>query len=163
MTKFMLILFTFICVTFSQEGELKAAPSFKVRDIKGKMIDSNKLYGQKMTMVFFWHSCCGIDKPQLALLKEYQQQYGSDGLTIVGVAVDGLKKSAQVKKAVQKYGMNWVSVIDNNTQIKSKFNPILLPTLYLINSDGKIVDYFSGFKQEYEGQQKDFLKEAFGK
>lgn len=142
-------------------GENKSAPAFSGRDIKGKIVNSSTLYKGKATMVFFWHSCCGIDKKQLSLLKEYYTTYKDDGLQIVGIATDGVKKTPQVKKAVQKYGMNWTSMIDKNKAIKGKFNPIMLPTLYLIDENGRILDYYSGFKAEYEQQQREYLKSLF--
>lgn len=156
-------IFLICCVSFvlAEGKELKKAPSFSTRDLQGKLIDSKKLYSNKMTMVFFWHSCCGIDKQQLALLKEFYQKHKSDGLEIIGVAVDGVKKSALVKKAVKKYSMNWVSVVDKSNAIKSKFKPILLPTLYLINDNGEILDYYSSYRSEYEGQQRSFVAAAF--
>lgn len=151
MKKIVLCILTLLVVSFA--GALKKAPNFSVRDAKGKLVSSEKLYSQKATLVFFWHSCCGMDKDQLAILKDFYATHKNGGLEIVGVALDGVKKSAAVKKACAKFDMDWISVIDKNKSIKSKFKPIMLPTLYIINSNGEIEDYFSGYKAEYKEQQ----------
>lgn len=143
-----------ILLVVSFADELKKAPAFSARDTKGKLVNSQKLYSQKVTMIFFWHSCCGMDKDQLAILKDFYTTHSTNGLEIVGVALDGVKKSAAVKKACAKFDMDWISVVDKSKAIKSKFNPIMLPTLYIINSKGEIVDYFSGYKAEYKEQQQ---------
>lgn len=123
----------------------EVAPSFKTRDIKGKLITSEAINSKGPYIVFFWHSCCGLDKAQLTVLKELHSKYKESGFEIIGIAMDGASKTAKVKKAVSVNKMPWLNIVDKNNEIKDKFNPTAVPTLFVVNN-GKINNTFNGYK-----------------
>jgi glutathione peroxidase-family protein len=128
------------------EDKKRTAPSFKTRDLKGKIITTEKLYSQGASVVFFWHSCCGLNKDQLKILKELYSRYKEKGFEIIGIALDGASKTAKVKKAVTVNKMPWFNVVDKNNAIKDKFNPTAVPSLFIIDKSGKVVGIFNGYE-----------------
>ncbi len=142
------ILLTF-CVSLLfavQSG--KVAPKFKVRDLKGKVVKSEDIYANAPSVIFFWHSCgcCNISKEQNDVFNKVYETYKDKGINIVGIALDGKRKAAQVKKAVKVNKMVYTSVIDNNNKIKNMFKPTALPATYIISKGGKVLSVLNGFK-----------------
>lgn len=156
----LLLLVGLLAISFA-EGKKKSAPVFKSRDLKGKLVESQKLYESGPSIVFFWHSCCGLDKAQLKAMKNFYTQYSDKGLEIIGIAVDGASKTAKVKKAVNLFKMSWVSVVDKNNAIKDKFGPTALPTVYIISKGGKILSTFGGFTLGDDKKMKEIVDPLF--
>lgn len=158
---FIIILLCFISLTLAQDKK-RAAPAFRTRDLKGKIVTSEKLYEKGPCLVFFWHSCCGLNKDQLKVLKDFYTKYKEEGLEIVGIALDGVSKTAKVKKAVNVYKMPWVSVVDKNNQVKDKFNPTFVPTVFIVSKGGKIYSTYSGYETGDDKKQQKDLESLFG-
>lgn len=126
----------------------KTAPSFSARDIKGKIVKSETIYASAPTIVFFWHTCgcCGITKDLNDAFNKSYTAYKDKGINIVGIALDGKKATAQVKKAVKVNKMLYTSIVDNNNKVKNIFKPTSLPATYIIAKGGKILSIFNGYK-----------------
>lgn len=157
---FILILVSIVSLSIANENG-KSAPTFKTRDLKGKIITSEKLYSNGPSVVFFWHSCCGLNKDQLTTLKIIYKEYNASGFEIIGVALDGSSKTAKVKKAVTVYKMPWINIVDKNNAIKDKFNPTAVPGLFVIDSQGKIIRTFNGYETGDDKKMNDIIKSLF--
>lgn len=156
-----ILLFISSAANFADEN--KAAPGFKLRDLKGKIVTSEKLYEEGLCIVFFWHSCCALNKDQLKVLKQFYTQYKEKGLEIIGVALDGVSKTAKVKKAISVYKMPWVSVVDRNNEVKDKFNPTVLPAVFIITKGGTIYSMYNGYEIGDDARQKKDIEFLFSK
>ncbi len=65
---------------------------------------------------------------------------------MVGIALDGVSKTAKVKKAVSICKMPWINVVDKNNAIKDKFNPTAVPAMFIIEKGGTIIGTFNGYE-----------------
>lgn len=155
------ITFLFIVFIFSLTlAEGKVAPSFKTRDIKGKLVVSNTINSKGPNIVFFWHSCCCLDKGQLSVLKELYLKYKSNGFEIIGIAMDGASKTAKVKKAVAINKIPWLNVVDKNNELKDKFSPTGVPAMFIIKN-GKIINTFNGYEAGDDIKVKGIISALF--
>jgi len=154
-----------VCLSINvfSEDKQKTAPQFKARDLKGQLITSDKLYSTGPSVVYFWHSCCGLNKDQLTLLKEFYAEYKSKGFEIVGVALDGVNKTASVKKAVKIYQMEWINVVDVKNELKEKFGPVFVPAVFIIRKGGAVQCVYNGFESGDDVKQKKEIEGLFGK
>ncbi len=76
LTSAIAVILVIMCVSLGMaQNKKKAAPSFKTRDLKGKLVTSESLYSAGPSIVFFWHSCCGLNKDQLQTLKDFHSKY----------------------------------------------------------------------------------------
>ncbi len=141
----------------------KMAPNFTARDIKGQMVKSEGIYNNAPTVIFFWHTCgcCGIKKEQHEAFNAAYTKYKEKGLNIIGVALDGKKKTAQVKKAVKVNKMEYISIVDDNNKIKNMYKPATLPATYLVAKGGKVLSVFNGFKPGDNGKIAKILELVF--
>jgi peroxiredoxin len=123
----------------------KTAPVLNLRDIKGKQISSKELLTKGPVLVWFWNSCCGIKKKQVESLKVTYNAYKDKGLQIIAISEDGVKKTAKTKQAVNVYKMPFIVVMDKSKNLLGQFQAFAVPSLYLINKQGKIVFTHSGY------------------
>lgn len=132
------------------------APAFSYPDPNGKNI-SLASYKGKYVLIDFWASWCGPCRQAIPKVKELYELYKGKGFDVLGVSIDESK--AAWLKAVGEEAVPWAQILTpdiRKTQTDYMFNGV--PTLYLIDRDGKIVDKFLGFTEEVEAK----LKEIFG-
>ncbi|MBO9631486.1 MAG: TlpA family protein disulfide reductase [Chitinophagaceae bacterium] len=133
----------------------KPAPTFTYPDPNGKNV-SLASYKGKYVLIDFWASWCGPCRQAIPKVKDLYEQYRSKGFEVLGVSIDNDKKAWL--KAVEEEEAPWAQVLTpdiRKTQTDYMFSGI--PTMYLIDGEGKIVDKFTGFTQEAEARLKEIL------
>lgn len=142
--------------SFAGDGTLRVAPDFTRTDLTGKAL-SLKSYRGKLVLLNFWATWCGPCLTEIPTFATWQNTYGAAGLQIVGVSMDD--DSAPVKRAYEKYHLNY-PVAMGDARLGESFGGVLgLPLSYLIDADGRIVDRYQGELDlpQLESKIKSFL------
>jgi thiol-disulfide isomerase/thioredoxin len=126
-------------IRFVKNPEL--APAFAARDITGKAVSKADWAG-KVVLVNFWATWCPPCREEIPELIELQKQY-KDRLEIVGISEDD-DPPAKVLKFAQPQGMNYPIVMSTPELIDSYGGVPALPTTYLIDTQGRVVQKHSG-------------------
>lgn len=153
-----------IQVVAATEGG-KSAPGFSKPGVDGKLISLDQFKG-KYLLLDFWGSWCGPCRASNPHLKELYATYKGKGFEILGIACEKAPNLADAisswKKAIEKDGLPWAQVINNETD--SKVDLIKLygidayPTKILLDTNGNIVARWVGSN----GNELDLkLKELF--
>lgn len=134
-------------------GYINAKQGFKLADVKGKVI-----------LLDFWTYSCINCIRTLPFLTAWNQKYKDKGLVIVGVhspEFEFEKNLDNVKKAVQKYNINYPVVLDNDYGTWKAYDNHYWPHHFLIDADGFIrFDHIGeGGYEETEQQIQQLLKE----
>lgn len=122
------------------------APTIAMKDLNGKDVTLQDYKG-KVVLVNFWATWCAPCKVEIPWMIEFQQKYGPQGFTILGVSMD-----EDGKKAIDPFlekerfdvdgkqeAMSYPILLGSDA-IADKFGGILgLPTSMLFNRDGKKV------------------------
>jgi thiol-disulfide isomerase/thioredoxin len=126
-------------------------PVATFKDLQGHNVSLATWKG-KVLFVDFWATWCEACQVEMPSLIGLQKQYGDQGFTIIGVAMDEEGKSV-VEPFVQKthyktdagsVTMNFPVVIGND-DIATEFGGLIgMPSSFLISRDGKIVKKFVG-------------------
>jgi len=111
-------------------GYLNTQSGLKISDLKGKVI-----------LIDFWTYTCINCIRTLPYLKSWHEKYSDKGLVIIGVHTPEFefeKEYENVKMAVEKYGIKYPIVQDNDYATWNAFRNRFWPRKYLIDKDGFI-------------------------
>ncbi len=124
------------------------APDFSLESLDGKTMRLSDLRG-KAVLLNFWATWCGPCKIEMPWFVDLQNQYGSQGLQIVGVAMDDASKE-DIGKFAKDMGVNYPILIGKDSVGDQYGGVPALPETFLISRDGKIVDKIIGLKGKAE-------------
>jgi len=132
------------------------APDFTLQSLDGKSLSLSSLRG-KAVVVNFWATWCGPCKIETPWLVELQNEYGSQGLQIVGVAMDDSGKD-EIARFAKDMGMNYPVLLGKEAVGDAYGGVPALPESFFIGRDGKIVDKIMGI--EGKAEIEDAIKKA---
>jgi len=113
-----------------------AAPKLVLKNLDGKTVNLEDLKG-KVVIVDFWATWCQPCTIMIPWLVEFRNRYASQGLEIVGVAMDDEGIEA-VKPFVDKNKMNYPVLLGNEGAANDWGGVYGLPTSFMIDRQGKI-------------------------
>jgi thiol-disulfide isomerase/thioredoxin len=120
------------------------APDFSLESLDGKTLRLSDFRG-KAVLLNFWATWCGPCKIEMPWFVDLQKQYGSQGLQIVGVAMDDASKE-DISKFAKDMGVNYPILIGKESVGDQYGGVPALPESFLISRDGKIVDKIIGLR-----------------
>jgi cytochrome c biogenesis protein CcmG/thiol:disulfide interchange protein DsbE len=132
------------------------APDFTLESLDGKNMRLSDLRG-KAVLLNFWATWCGPCKIETPWLVELQNQYGHDGLQVVGVEMGDDGKD-EISKFMKDMGVNYPVLIGKEAVGEAYGGVPALPETFFIGRDGKIVDKIIGLKGK--GDIEDSIKKA---
>lgn len=111
-------------------GYLNSEDGIKISDFRGKVV-----------LIDFWTYTCINCIRTLPYLTEWDEKYGDKGLVLIGVHTPEFefeKEKDNVQAAVDKYGIKYRVVQDNDYATWTAFENRFWPRKYLIDSEGYI-------------------------
>jgi thiol-disulfide isomerase/thioredoxin len=128
----------------------QTAPAFLVRDIEGNVVSTADWHG-KVVLLNFWATWCPPCREEIPELIELESRY-KDRLQIVGVSLDD-DGPDEVEKFAKNKGINYPIVMASREMLVEYGGVPALPTLFVVNPDGKVV-------QKHVGLYPTFLYET---
>ena len=126
------------------EKRTDRASNFSWVDANGKTVDFDSYRGT-VTIVNFWTTWCGPCKKELPDLIALSKELANRNVKFIGVSLDlGPNVINDVRTFVQEAGIPYQIVIANAELEDAYGNPRAIPTSFLIDKDGKIVQTFIG-------------------
>lgn len=129
-------------------AEAKSGTSYKTDPVPAPDLTMTTLDGQeinlaqqkgKVVLVNFWATWCAPCRKEIPDLIDLYDEHKSDGLMVVGVALDE-EGTEVVAPFAEREKINYPIVIDTTETIEAKFDAMYgLPTTYVVNPEGKIV------------------------
>jgi thiol-disulfide isomerase/thioredoxin len=110
-------------------------------------------------LVNFWATYCGPCKIEMPWLDELQKKYGSQGLEILGVAMDETDDKP-ITDFTRKMGVSY-TILKGNSKVGDMYGGVdRLPLTYAVDRSGKVVHEIVGLVSESEIENA--IKEALG-
>jgi thiol-disulfide isomerase/thioredoxin len=120
----------------------KFAPEFSVRTSAGQEITIDSLSG-KVVLLDFWGTWCPPCRDSVPVLKELAAK--NDASKVMVISIDEGDPSEKWAEFVQKNGMTWPQVYDEDHSIMKAFSVQTFPHYFLLSKDGIILQTFSGW------------------
>jgi len=131
---------------------------FTMPDLQGKDVNLSSFKG-KVILLNFWATWCGPCKAEIPGFVELQDQYGKDGLVIVGYSVDDDAPKAQA--FADQFKMNYPILLGlGREDVQDAYGPIWgIPASFLISRDGRVCQKHLGIapKAVFEKEIKALL------
>jgi len=126
----------------------KPAPDFALQTLDGKTLRLSDFRG-KGVLLNFWATWCVPCKVEMPWFVELQKQYGSQGLQVLGIAMDDASPE-DIAKFAKELGVNYPVVIGKEAVGDSYGGIPFLPATFYVGRDGKVVDKIYGLKSRSE-------------
>ena len=139
-----------LLATNSVRGQ--AAPGFKLVDIRtGKNVQLADFKG-RVVLLNFWATWCPPCKGEIPLLVDLQNQYGPQGLQVIGVAMDDAGK-AVISKFANEMKINYL-VLQGTEKVADEYGGVdSLPTTFYVGRDGRIIKRVLGPVFPHDAEQ----------
>lgn len=164
----MRILKSILCLTAAGMLALSASaalPSVKLKDLKGKTVDTAQLNnGGKPMIISFFYIGCKPCKRELNAINEYYADWQDEtGVKLVAVSIDKGQDAAKVKPFVDGEGWEYDVILDPNSNFMHALGVQTTPHLIILDGEGNIVESHSGYTEGSETQIIKKLREISAK
>ncbi len=132
---------------------------FEAKTIEGEKFKLSEIKDKYILLNFWSSNCGGCRMANKALAEKYAEL--KDHIELVGFNVD--KNKETIKKAIDKDSIMWTTVttlkgLDGEIPVRYQIRGV--PTFFMINPDGEIIDKFLGYREnKIEEIKKIALKE----
>jgi len=118
------------------------APDFELKSLDGKQVKLSDFRG-KAVVLNFWATWCAPCKIEMPWFVDLQKQYSSQGLQVIGVAMDDSGEQT-IAKFAKEMGVNYLVLIGKEAVGDAYGGVEFLPTTFFIDRQGKVVDRVFG-------------------
>jgi len=121
------------------------APDFVLTDMNGEKHQLSDYRGQGV-FLNFWGTWCKPCEREFPLMDQQYQEVKDAGLQILAVNIG--ESDFAVQKFVDRKGLTFPVLIDDNKSVMETYNINPLPTTFLVNPEGKIEKIITGEMSE---------------
>ena len=152
-----LLLFFAGCSGKKESNVNQNAPDFSLKDLDGNTVKLSD-YKDKVIIIDFWATWCPPCREEIPNFVDLQKKYGMQGLIVIGIALDE-SGARDVKPFSKKNQINYPVLIGDNVVTDSYGGIRGIPTRFIINKKGLIVEKFVGFREKevFEKKIKELL------
>jgi len=139
------------------------APDFELVTLDGQKVKLSDFRG-KAVILNFWATWCAPCKIEMPWFVDLQKHYGSDGLAVLGVAMDD-SDPQKIAQFASEMGVNYPVLLGTNNVSEAYGDVEYLPTTFYINRQGKIVGKVAGLigRAEIEDDARKALDSSQGR
>lgn len=124
----------------SAEGSHPLAPPLSFSSLAGEKIQLAQFRGS-VVLLNFWTTSCSVCLSEIPMLSALQTQYASQGLRVVGVALDDQIET--VRRFTEKRRLGYTVVVASH-KIQEQLGVEGFPVTLVIGRDGRIYSQHSG-------------------
>ncbi len=139
-----------------EDGEVKEgifpgnkAYDFTLLDREGKEISLSSLRG-KVVFLNFWTSWCRYCKAEMPDMQKVHEEYKDKDVVILAVNITALEKNGveDVNKFLKEKKFTFPVLYDKDGAVSVQYRVSSLPTTYILNKDGMVVNFATGALSE---------------
>jgi len=120
------------------------AGDFQLKDLNGREIQLKKLRGN-VVLLNFWATWCGPCRLEMPVIEKLHRQFQGKGLQVFGVNDEDAET---IRDYVTEHEYSFPTLVDENQQVMSLYRIRGIPTMVVIDREGKIAQYRLGLSRE---------------
>jgi peroxiredoxin len=128
----------------------KPAPDFSLPSLDGRTVSLADYHGKKKLVVSFWASWCGPCRLEMPTLRSFYQKHrsSSDSFELLAISIDDNRRDAREFATDEK--LPFPVLLDLDSKTADSFGVEGIPTLFVIDENGKIIYGQVGFDASME-------------
>lgn len=140
-------------------------PSVTLKSIDGKTVDTAKLEngGKPFIISFFATWCKPCNRELNAIHEVYPDWQDETGVKVVAVSIDQAQNVQKVKPLVDSNGWEYEVLLDPNGDFKRAMGVNMIPHVFIVDGEGKIVESRSGYTEGGETHLIEKVRELLAK
>jgi thiol-disulfide isomerase/thioredoxin len=135
------------------------APDWTLKSPDGEMHSLGDYRG-RIVLIDFWATWCLPCQRAMPGLQKLHEKYSGKGLVVLGV--NSMEKDGDPMTMMKSKGLTYTLLIDGDA-VARDYGVVGLPTLYVINTDGKIIYRNFGYTPQSEVRLFDAVEKIFEK
>jgi peroxiredoxin len=126
-----------------------AAPEFKLKSLDGKEYSLAKLLEKGPVVAAFFKISCPVCQFTFPYLQRLAERYSGDSAAVIAISQDDARGTAEFNR---EYGVRFTTLLDDaGYSVSNAYGLSMVPTIFLIEPDGKVKVSCMGFdKRELE-------------
>ena len=132
------------------------APSFKLPTLSGKTVDLDWSLGKRAVVLSFFASWSNSCQAVADFLNDLATKYSYNDVKIIGVSYD--RRSEALQDYVTENKIRYTIVHDKKLKTLKDFRILIIPTLFVIDQEGKIRNIYVDFDRNVEQAVREDLK-----
>lgn len=124
-------------------------PSVKLKTLDGKTVDTSTLNndGKPFIISFFATWCKPCNRELKAIHEQYEEWQEETGVKVVAISIDQAQNINKVKPLVDGEEWEYEVLLDPNSEFRRAMGVQMIPHVFIIGGDGKIVESRSGYTE----------------
>jgi peroxiredoxin len=129
----------------------KPAPDFHLTSVDGHPVSLADYRGKKLVLVF-WATWNNGSHPEMLMLSQVYQRARTpeNDFAVVGIAVDD--ELAAVRKFAADSHLPFPVIVDRNREVTDAYRIRTLPTVLIVDADGKVIYGGAGIARDRQGE-----------
>jgi thiol-disulfide isomerase/thioredoxin len=154
------LILLFISITTSLSAQVA---DFRLRSMSGTMESYSQLKGDRLVLLDFWATWCLPCAEAIPGIVELHKEFGSKGLSVIGINVDGPRYASKLGHMLRPFGVTYPNLLDPDYTVMSDLNVEAMPTVVLIDAKtDKILHIYAGFRPGLKERIKADIQRALG-
>lgn len=134
------------------------APDFELKTLNGQTVRLSDYQGKKV-ILNFWATWCPPCKAEMPHMQSFYEKYKHQGVEILAVNLTSQDSGVdKVQSFAKEYGLTFPVLLDEEGFAAQKYNIVTVPTSYMIDTEGTIVETVVGPMDET--MMENLLKKA---
>ena len=117
------------------------APDFTAKDLNGKTVSLSAFKG-KVVLLNFWATWCPPCRAEMPSLNKLYNMLKPRGLEVVAVSTD--RSISDIKDFIESHRVGFPVLFDSERSASKLYRVFSMPTTFLIDRKGMIVEKFYG-------------------
>jgi cytochrome c biogenesis protein CcmG/thiol:disulfide interchange protein DsbE len=141
-------------------GATDKAPDFVLKDLEGNDVKLSDFNKEKVIILDFWATWCGPCRWEIPHFVELYNEYGKDGVEIVGISVDrGGNAVEKVKNFASQHNVNYTLLMFTDKVVQDYGGIRSIPTTFVLDRNQMIYRKYVGYRSKdvFDKDIKDLL------